>query len=125
MNEQNANKQTTRTRNQIEAHIIANAWKDETYKKELLNNPRAVIEREFNVKLPSDVNVIVMEENSSNFYFVLPMRPNFSRTELSDEQLEAVAGGIAPLIGVAAIGAGVVGGTFTLGAVDGFLENRT
>jgi hypothetical protein len=34
-----------------------------------------------------------MEENSTNLYFVLPMHPDLSGAELSDEQLEAVAGG--------------------------------
>ncbi len=83
----------SKTRKDIEAHIIAQTWKDETYKLELLNNSKAVIEREFGIQLPDGINVCVMEENATNLYFVLPARPNLSNTELSDEQLEAVAGG--------------------------------
>ncbi len=82
-----------KTRQDIEAHMIAQAWKDDAYKQELLSNSKAVIEREFGVQLPAKVNVHVMEEDSTNLYFVLPSRPNLSNTELSDEQLEAVAGG--------------------------------
>lgn len=109
---------TPRTRKDIEAHIIAQSWKDEAYKKELFSNPQAVIEREFGVQLPDDVSVRVMEENPTNLYFVLPMRPDLSGAELSDEQLEAVAGGSPPaLIGT------IVATAFVAGAVDGYLEN--
>jgi hypothetical protein len=83
-----------RTRQDIEAHIIAQAWKDEAYKKELLSNSKAVIEREFGVQLPAQVNVRVMQEDSTNLYFVLSARPDLSNAELSEEQLEAVAGGV-------------------------------
>jgi hypothetical protein len=93
------NEQTSqRTRKDIEAHIISQAWKDEAYKQELFSNPKAVIEREFGVQLPTEVSVRVMEENSTNLYFVLPMHPDLSGAELSDEQLEAVAGGTLPAV---------------------------
>ncbi|MEH1992175.1 NHLP leader peptide family RiPP precursor [Nostoc sp.] len=82
-----------KTRQDIEAHIIAQAWKDEAYKQELLSNSKAIIEREFDVQLPAQVNVRVMQEDSTNLYFVLSARPNLSNAELSEEQLEAVAGG--------------------------------
>ncbi|MBD2243788.1 NHLP leader peptide family RiPP precursor [Nostoc sp. FACHB-888] len=93
---------TSHTRKDIEAHIIAQSWKDEAYKQQLLNNPKSVIEREFGVQLPSEVKVQVLEENPTTLYFVLPVRPNLSGAELSDEQLEAVAGGTSP--GTFAIG---------------------
>ncbi|BAB73725.1 NHLP leader peptide family RiPP precursor [Anabaena sp. FACHB-709] len=83
----------TKTRKEIEAQIIVQAWKDETYRQELLNNSKAVIEREFAIQLPEEINVHVVEENDSNFYFVIPARPNLEDVELSEEQLEAVAGG--------------------------------
>lgn len=86
------------TRKEIEAHIIAQAWKDEAYKQELLSNSKAVIEREFGVQLPAGMNVRVMEEDSTNLYFVLPARPNLSNAELSEEQLETVAGGATLLL---------------------------
>ncbi len=82
------------TRRDIEAHIVAKAWKDEAYKRKLLSNSKAVIEQEFNVQLPQEVSVQVMEENPTSLYFVLPPRPEISGQEISDEQLQAIAGGL-------------------------------
>lgn len=82
------------TRKEIEAHIIAKAWKDEAYKQELLTNPKAVIEQEFGIHFAEEVNLKVLEENPSTLYFVLPMSPMATAEELSEEQLEEVAGGL-------------------------------
>ncbi|MBO3458659.1 NHLP leader peptide family RiPP precursor [Aetokthonos hydrillicola Thurmond2011] len=90
MSEQNQPK----TRREIEAHIIAQAWKDNAYKQELLNNSKTVVEKEFGVQIPEEIKVQVLEENPTNLYFVLPMRPEIPGQELSDEQLEAIAGGV-------------------------------
>ncbi|MCW5315518.1 NHLP leader peptide family natural product precursor [Nostoc sp. KVJ3] len=81
------------TRQDIEARIIAKAWKDEAYKQELLTNPKAVIEREFGVEFPSEVNIQVLEENPTSLHFVLPISPVAFAQDLSEEQLEAIAGG--------------------------------
>jgi hypothetical protein len=81
------------TRQDIEARIIAKAWKDEAYKQELLTNPKAVIEREFGVEFPADVNVQVLEENPTSLHFVLPISPVAIAQELSEEELLAIAAG--------------------------------
>jgi hypothetical protein len=83
-----------RSRQEIEAQIIAKVWRDEAYKQELLNNPKAVIERELGRPLNNpNANLQILEENVNQFYFVLPMKPNLSEVELNEEQLESVAGG--------------------------------
>ena len=106
--------QTTQwTRKDIETQLIAKAWKDEAYKQQLLNNSKAVIEQEFGVQLPGEVNVQVLEENPTSLYFVLPMRPDLSGAELSDEQLETVAGGISPTILASAVSGFAAGVIFT------------
>ena len=81
------------TRQDIQTRIIAKAWKDEAYKQELLTNPKAVIEREFGVEFPADVKVQVVEENPTSLHFVLPVSPVAIAQELSEQQLEAIAGG--------------------------------
>ncbi|MEM7593393.1 MAG: NHLP leader peptide family RiPP precursor [Cyanobacteria bacterium P01_A01_bin.83] len=92
MNQQQPNQQP-QTRREIEARIIAKAWKDESYKQELLSNPKAIFEREFGVELPEEVSVQVLEENATTLNFVLPMAPQTQDSEISEEQLEAIAGG--------------------------------
>ena len=85
--------QQAQTRQDIEARIIAKAWKDEAYKQELLTNPKAVIAREFSVQFPQDLTIEVLEENPTSLYLVLPMSPMTMAEELSEEKLEAIAGG--------------------------------
>jgi Nitrile hydratase, alpha chain len=118
MSEQSMSEQNSpKTRKDIEADVIDQAWKNEAYKQELLSNPKAVIEREFGVQLPDQVNVHVIEENLTNLYFVLPVCPDLSNVELSDEQLEAVAGG-GPLL----VAAGIAAGVFVVGMIHGAIE---
>jgi hypothetical protein len=118
--------QNQMTRNNLEARLVARAWQDDEFKQELLNNPRAAFKREFGDKISfyEDADIRVIEETYNTFCLVIPKKPNISTEELSEDQLEAVAGGIAPLVGAALVGAGVIGGTFVLGAVDGYLENK-
>ena len=88
--------QQPQTRRDIEARIIAKAWKDDAFKQELLTNSKAVIEREFGVQLPEEINVQIKEENPTSLYFVLPMCPQIEGQEISEEELDAVAGGGTP-----------------------------
>ena len=80
------------TRNELEAKLVAHAWQDEAFKQELISNPRAVLEREIGHKVSESTDIRVLEETGNTIYFVLPKKPSID--ELSEEQLEAVAGGI-------------------------------
>jgi hypothetical protein len=93
MSEQEQNLENTQEN--LQAKIIARAWKSEAYKQELLENPKAVIAREFDVELPAEVSVQVLEETPTNLYFVLPLRPQFEEEDLDDiseAELQAIAG---------------------------------
>lgn len=79
------------SRNELEASLYTKAWKDESFKRELINNPKTVIARELELSLRDDVEIRVLEETANNMYFVIPAKPQAQ--ELSEEQLEAVAGG--------------------------------
>lgn len=81
-----------KSREEALAPVVAKAWKDEKFKKELISNPKAVISKEFGVQIPDNVNVKVLEENANNLYIILPTRPQVEG-ELTDEQLQDVAGG--------------------------------
>jgi hypothetical protein len=56
-------------------------------------NPKAVIARELGVPIPASVEIRVVEETPSSAYLVLPAAPVRAGQELSEQELEAVAGG--------------------------------
>ncbi|WP_019503702.1 NHLP leader peptide family RiPP precursor [Pleurocapsa sp. PCC 7319] len=86
--------QNTLNRNELEAKIIAKAWQDELFKQELLNNPKAVFSQETGYSIPEEVEIQVVEESPTTLYMVLPAKPAIvDEKEISQEQLETVAGG--------------------------------
>ena len=72
--------------------IAEKASENEEFKLALLNDPRAAIEKEFNVVFPEDVKVEVHVESSKVLHLIIPAA---STEELTDDQLEDVAGGVA------------------------------
>ena len=111
MTAQNAqNNQPEQTRKDFELKLIAKAWTDESFRQQLLSNPKAVVEQEFGEQLPEGMNVEIIQEPANTLYIVLPAKPESSGSdELNDEELEAVAGGLAP----AAVAAYGVPGRFS------------
>jgi hypothetical protein len=70
--------------------IIAKAWRDPAFKAELLANPAASLKAE-GIDVPAGMAVTVVENTDKHFHLVLPPAPT---DELSDEALDAVAGGL-------------------------------
>ena len=75
----------------IQEQVMARAMKDQTFRHELLNNPRAVLAREYQVHLPESITVRVLEDAPNTLTLVLP-RGEGAMLELSDAELEAVSG---------------------------------
>jgi len=71
------------------AKIIAKAWRDPAFKSELIANPAAALKAE-GIDVPAGMAVNVLENTDKLFHLVLPP---VLIDELSDEALEAVAGG--------------------------------
>ena len=55
--------------------IIEKAWSDPAFKKQLLADPKGAIQESFNITVPSDIEVTVLEETPNQFYLVLPAEP--------------------------------------------------
>lgn len=80
-------------RKSAESQLIAKAAKDGKFRRELIQNPKAVISQELGIAFPKDFEVKVLEETPKSFYLVLPTVNIGAEGELSDELLESVAGG--------------------------------
>ncbi|RPJ84994.1 MAG: NHLP leader peptide family natural product precursor, partial [Acidobacteria bacterium] len=81
------------TRGQLLDKIVEQAQTNPEYYDQLMKNPRALMERQLGTAIPGNVNVKVLEETPDTYYIVLPYAPK-EGAELSDADLEKVAGGI-------------------------------
>jgi hypothetical protein len=80
------------------AEIVQKAWEDAEFKKELVVNPIATIEKFIGKKLnlPEGKTLMVRDQtDESAIYINIPAVVKHSEdSQLSEEQLEAVAGGV-------------------------------
>ena len=82
-----------RTRQEFEQMINERANNDPDFRKELMDNPKAVLERELGRKLLPAAKVNVVEETDSNLVLVLRPKAQRPSGELDEKQLDAVAAG--------------------------------
>ena len=76
-------------RSEIEQKLIEKSEQDPAFRRRLLAQPRETLEKEFGIAVPASVNLQVIEETANSLMLVLPAAAG----ELSDLELEAVAGG--------------------------------
>jgi len=86
---QQNSKLAVKTRKDLEIHLITRALKDEGFKRELMANPKAVVEKELGTKLPDNMEYNVIEETEAALYIVLPSNPYEGLTE---PELQALLG---------------------------------
>jgi hypothetical protein len=83
---------TTWTRGQLWDKIVEQAQKNPKYYQELKADPRSLMEKQLGTAIPKSVNIKVLEEANDTYYIVLPATAK-EGAELSDADLEKVAGG--------------------------------
>jgi len=82
----------TWTRGQLWDKIVEQAQKNPKYLQQLTADPRGLMEKQLGTSIPKSVNVKVVEEANDTYYIVLPAMAK-EGAELSDSDLEKVAGG--------------------------------
>jgi hypothetical protein len=82
-------------RQEMERRLIEKSLEDESFRQRLIEDPKGAVEQELGTRLPEGVRVVSVEETAKTIYLVLPSTSTAGAEggELSDQQLEAVAGG--------------------------------
>jgi hypothetical protein len=103
---------TNWTRGELWDKIVEQANNNPQYYEMLKQNPRGLMEKQLGTPIPASVNVKVLEESPDTYYIVLPYKAK-EGAELSDSDLEKVAGGM--LDGMVKGNASCTGGSGSLG----------
>ena len=82
------------SRAEMERRLINRSLEDEEFRQSLLADPKGTMEHELGSRLPESVEVRAVEETPEIIYLVLPSASRVGQGgELSDQELEDVAGG--------------------------------
>lgn len=95
--------------------LAQKAWESSTFKEQLMENPVSTIESVTGQKMQPDINIVVEDQtDTSKVYLNIPRKIEIDELELTDEQLEIVAGGTDLVAGIA-LGCILVAGAYYAG----------
>lgn len=77
-----------KTPDEMHAHIIEKAAEDETFRSQLMSDPRTSIEGELGITIPASLAVQVHENSADEVHLVLP-----PPVKLTEAELGSAAGG--------------------------------
>jgi hypothetical protein len=81
-------------RAEVERTLVQRTMEDEDFRQMLLDDPKGAVEQELGSRLPEGVEVRAVEESAQIIDLVLPSAsPLGQGGELSDQELDEVAGG--------------------------------
>ena len=84
---------STIPRKDIKETLVRAALKDEAFRESLLANPKFAVERALGTTLPDKLKVVLLRETDDLMYIVLPKDFPDHAANLSDAELETIAGG--------------------------------
>lgn len=70
--------------------IINDSLKDKKFRDNLLENPRVAIEEKYGVKVPDELEILILNDTEQQMHIVLP---SVGKDELSEQELTKIAGG--------------------------------
>ena len=76
-------------RSELQKEVVKKAMSDSEFRKQLLANPKETLNKNFKTDFPDEINVNVIEEDQNTVNIIVPE----VSSELSDDDLENVAGG--------------------------------
>jgi hypothetical protein len=100
------------TRHDLEAKIVKRSWQDEGFRKEFTADPAGAFVRYLDVPAATLPRIVVHEETPGSWHIVLPHIPA-NTSELSEQDLEKVAGGFTPTLVVVSITAASIGASIS------------
>lgn len=76
--------------------VISRCWEDDAFKQELLASPIEAIKNATGkiIQVPEGVKLVVVDQTDPAYVHInIPAEPSLEDLQLTDDQLEAVAGG--------------------------------
>ena len=96
----------TTARLDLEAALIKKCWQEPEFRNQVIADPKGMFEKATGRKLPDTLKIFIHEEDRNTVHLSIPPAPG-DMSELSDEELERVAGGTELVFGMALIVTGM------------------
>lgn len=78
-----------KTAEEMRSHLTEKAAMDSDFRQQLIADPKSVINREFGVTIPDNIDIRVHQSDMQTIHLALPPDP-----VLNEEQLQAVSAGL-------------------------------
>jgi Nitrile hydratase, alpha chain len=91
-------------KHELETRLIEKCWRDPDFQKLVVADPKKMLETFLGQRLPDRFRIFVHEDDQDTMHLTIPPVPS-NRTELSDEELERIAGGTEFAVGVTILAA--------------------
>jgi hypothetical protein len=89
--------EVTPSRHDLEAKIIKHCWDDPAFREKFVADPKGTVAKYTGISAADLPEIVVHEEAAGTWHVVLPAKPADAQ-ELSNADLEKVAGGTTPTI---------------------------
>ena len=74
---------------EMRAHLTQKAMEDAAFRAQLLADPKGILNQEFGISVPDNIDIQVHESDMQTVHLALPPSP-----VMDEEQLEAISAGL-------------------------------